>query len=135
VEIGSLSSRSSPPAPPAIRRQGPPAQLISRNHKHTLGLRIRNIDYPQVSSGPGLTEGDSGTLSTGTVFTRSAEDILYFLLANSMVIDMGFSCLRIKIEANIHMLHPSDSDEISKAELLIRPGQVPHLWWHRGSTL
>jgi hypothetical protein len=57
-----------------------------------------------------LTEGSSGTLPTGTVFTRSAEDVLYFILAHSMVIDMRLCCLRIKIEANIHALHPSDSD-------------------------
>jgi hypothetical protein len=58
-----------------------------------------------------LTESDSGTLPTWTVFTRSVEDILYFILANSMIIDMRLSCLRIKMEANIHALHPSDSDE------------------------
>jgi hypothetical protein len=114
VEIGSLSSLSSPTATPAIRRQRPPAQFISRNHKHTLWLRIRNIDDPQVSPGPGLTEGDSGTLPTGTVFTRGSEDVLYLLLANAMVIDMRLSCLRIKIEANIHALHPSDSDEYQR---------------------
>jgi hypothetical protein len=58
-----------------------------------------------------LTEGYSRTLPTWTVFTRSAEDVLHFILAHSMVIDMRLSRLRIKIEANIHALHPTDSDE------------------------
>jgi hypothetical protein len=79
-----------------------------------LGLWSRNIDHPQVSAGPGLTKGYSGTLPTWTVFTRSAEDVLYFILAHSMVIDMRLSYLRIKIEANIHALHPSDSNEYQR---------------------
>jgi hypothetical protein len=79
-----------------------------------LWLWIRHIDHPQVSSGPGLTEGYAGTFPTWTVFTRSSEDILYFFLANSMVIDMRFSCRRIKIIANSHALHPSDSDEYQR---------------------
>jgi hypothetical protein len=58
-----------------------------------------------------LTKGDSGTFPTWTVFTRSAEDVLYFILAHAMVIDMRLPYLRIKIEANSHALHPSDSDE------------------------
>jgi len=65
-----------------------------------------------------LTEGYSGTLPTWTVFTRSSEDVLYFFLANSMVIDMRLSCLTIKIEANIHALHPSDSDEYQRPNKL-----------------
>jgi hypothetical protein len=76
-----------------------------------LWLWIRNIDHSQVSSGPGLTQGYSGTLPTWTVFTRSAEDVLDFILAHSMVIDMRLPRLGIKIEANRHMLHLSDSDE------------------------
>jgi hypothetical protein len=79
-----------------------------------LWLRIRNIDHPQVSSVPGLTEGYAGTFPPWTVFTRSSEDVLYFFLANSMVIDMRLSCLRIKIVANSHTLHPSDSDKYQR---------------------
>jgi hypothetical protein len=63
-----------------------------------------------------LTKSDSGTLPTWTVFTWSAEDVLDFILAHSMVIDMRLSCLQIKIEANIHALHPTASDEVSQAE-------------------
>jgi hypothetical protein len=43
-----------------------------------------------------LAQGDSGTLQTWTVFTRSPEDVLYLILAHRMGIDMRLSCLRIK---------------------------------------
>jgi hypothetical protein len=72
-----------------------------------------------------LTESNSGTLPTGTVFTRSAEDVLYFILAHSMIIDMRLSCLRIKIETNIHALHPSDSDEYQRPNARPEPRGPP----------
>jgi hypothetical protein len=58
----------------------------------------------------GLAEGYSRTLSTWTVFTRSSEDVFDFILGHSVVIDMRLSRLRIKVEAKIHVLYPSDSD-------------------------
>jgi hypothetical protein len=49
-----------------------------------------------------LTESHSGPVPTKTVFTRSAEDGLDFILAHSMDIEMRLSRLRSKIEAHIH---------------------------------
>jgi hypothetical protein len=38
-----------------------------------------------------------------------------------MIIDMRLSCLRIKIETNIHALHPSDSDEYQRPNAVAQP--------------
>jgi hypothetical protein len=76
-----------------------------------MGLWVWNVNDPQVSPGPGLAESHSSTLPTWTVFTRSSEDVFDFILGHSVVIGMRLPRLRIKIEAKIHALHPSDSYE------------------------
>jgi hypothetical protein len=97
----------SPPA--SIRHQRLSLQFVSSNYENAVRLRVRNIYHSQVSTSLSLSNCDSRTLASWSIFARSGQYILDLTFGNLMVMNMRHSSRRINIVTDVHRSGPRNS--------------------------
>src|SRR4030042_2359611 len=79
---------------------------MGNDNKNTVGLRVRNVYYPQIPARSGLADSDPRAFLPWPILASSTQHFYDFCFINSMVINMRLTRLWVKIKANIHALAP-----------------------------
>ena len=102
-----LSSWSAfPPPAHLVCTQRLALQVVSRDHENSVQLRLGNVNDPQVPASPGLSDGNSDTFSSRSVFARPSKYVLHLRLTHAVRIYMRQIGLRVDVVPHAHWEFP-----------------------------